>query len=207
MKKLLLSSAVLFTGILMTAFVHEAITPLNIGAALPRGDVKMKDISGKEITLVSSKKENGLLVVFSCNTCPFVIKQESSILELGKLTKESKIGYVVVNSNENQRDAADSFEEMKKYAAKQGYDFPYTVDVNSAMADAFGATRTPEAFLFDKNLKLVYRGAFTDDTDPKMAKVFYLKDAVSSLRDGKEIPVSTTKSVGCTIKRVHKDHD
>lgn len=204
MKKLILSSVVL-AGLTASAFMHDPINPIAIGTALPKGDVKMKTISGKEIALVASKKENGLLVVFSCNTCPFVIKQESSILELGKLTNESKIGYVVINSNEAQRATADSFDEMKKYAEKQGYDFPYTVDANSALADAFGATRTPEAFLFDKNLKLVYRGAFTDDTDPKMAKVFYLKDAVTSLRDGKDIANNATKSVGCTIKRVHND--
>jgi hypothetical protein len=114
---------------------------------------------------------------------------------------------VVINSNEAQRNTADSFDEMKKYARTQGYDFPYTVDVNSTLADAFGATRTPEAFLFDKNMKLVYRGAFTDDSDPKVSKVFYLKDAIASVRDGKVITLNTTKSVGCTIKRIHKEHD
>lgn len=204
MKKLILIPSALLLTIAITAFIHETPPALSIGADLPKGDVKMKDISGKEITLKESKKENGILVVFSCNTCPFVIKQESSILGMGKLTKESKVGYVVINSNEAQRNTADSFDEMKKYAATQGYTFPYTVDVNSELADAFGATRTPEAFLFDKNMKLVYKGAFTDDTDPKVSKVFYLKDAVSSLRDGKAITVNTTKSVGCTIKRVHQ---
>lgn len=206
MKKIIIPSALLIATVL-TAFIHETPAALPIGADLPGGSTKMKSVSGTEVSLGASKKENGLLVVFSCNTCPFVIKQEQSILEMGKLTKEAKIGYVVINSNEAQRSAADSFDEMKKYAEKQGYDFPYTVDVNSSLADAFGATRTPEAFLFDKNLKLVYRGAFTDDADPKISKVFYLKDAVASLRDGKDIPVNTTKSVGCTIKRVHAAHD
>lgn len=206
MKKTFLPAAMI-ACIGLFSFMHDTITSLSIGASLPNAQSKLKDISGKEITLNTSRKENGLLVVFSCNTCPFVVKQEASILEMGKLTKESKVGYVVINSNEAQRSTVDSFEEMKKYAEKQGYDFPYTVDANSVFADAFGATRTPEAFLFDKDLKLVYKGAFTDDTDPKMAKVFYLKDAVAALKDGKAVPVNTTKSVGCTIKRVHKAHD
>lgn len=205
MKKLILFSTALAACLSISAIVNDTPTSLSIGSALPKSDIKMKSVSGKEITLNDSKKENGLLVVFSCNTCPFVIKQEASILELGKITKESKIGYVVINSNEAQRSAADSYDEMKKYARTQGYNFPYTIDANSVLADAFGATRTPEAFLFDKNMKLVYKGAFTDDTDPTLSKVFYLKDAVSSLRDGKEISVNTTKSVGCTIKRVKKD--
>ena len=91
---------------------------------------------------------------------------------------------------------------MRVYASKQGYDFPYAVDKNSELADAFGATRTPEVFLFDKNLKLVYKGAYTDDTDPAMAKVFYLKDAINAVKDEKAVAVSSTKSVGRTIKRV-----
>jgi len=204
MKKILLSSAALIICFTISAFISDAPTVISIGTSLPKGDVKMKDISGKEITLSDSKKENGLLVVFSCNTCPFVIKQEASILEIGKAARESKVGYVMINSNEAQRSDADSFDAMKKYAKKQGYSFSYTVDANSNLADAFGATRTPEAFLFDKNMKLVYKGAFTDNTDPKLAKAFYLKDAVTSLRDGKEISVNTTKSVGCTIKRIKK---
>ena len=199
--KILISSAVII-GLAVTVFTTDTPSSLPIGAPLPKGEIKMQDVSGKEVALNDSKMTNGLLVVFSCNTCPFVVKHESAILETGKYAKENKIGYVIINSNEAQREGVDSFDAMKKYAEKQGYSFAYTVDASSALADAFGATRTPEAFLFDKNLKLVYKGAFTDDSDPKAAKTFYLKDAISSLRDGKEITMNSTKSVGCTIKRI-----
>ena len=201
MKKSFILSSALIAGIIISAFTTGELTSIDIGTALPKGDVKLKDISGKEITLNDSKKENGLLVVFSCNTCPFVIKHEAAIKDMSKQTKDSKIGYVIINSNEAQREGADSFDAMKKYAAGQGYDFPYTVDANSELANAFRATRTPEAFLFDKNLKLVYKGAYTDDSDPANATKFFLKDAVNALRDGKAITVSSAKSVGCTIKR------
>ena len=201
MKKIILSSAVIITGLFISAFISD-ITSINIGTDLPKGDVKIKDVmSGKEITLKDSKKANGLLVVFSCNTCPFVIKHQAVIKDMCKQTNDCKVGYVIVNSNEAQRDGVDSFDAMKKYAESQGYNCPYTVDVNSSLADAFGATRTPEAFLFDKNLKLVYKGAFTDDSDPANATKFFLKDAVNALKDGKEVPVSSAKSVGCGIKR------
>ncbi len=201
MKKITLLSSALIATIIISAFTTGEMTSINIGTTLPKGDVKLKDISGKEITLTNSKKENGLLVVFSCNTCPFVIKHEAAIKDMAKQTKDCKVGYVLINSNEAQRDGADSFDAMKKYATGQGYDFPYTADNNSELANAFGANRTPEAFLFDKNLKLVYKGAYTDDSDPANATKFFLKDAVNALRDGKEVPVSSAKSVGCTIKR------
>ena len=200
MKKIILLCSAFIAAIIISAFTAD-ITSIAIGTALPKGDVKRKDVSGKEITLKDSKKENGLLVVFSCNTCPFVIKHQAAMKDMGKQTKDCKIGYVIINSNEAQRDGADSFDAMKKYAQEQGYDFPYTVDVNSDLANAFGATRTPEAFLFDKNLKLVYKGAYTDDSDPANATKFFLKDAVNALRDGKPVPVSSAKSVGCGIKR------
>lgn len=201
MKKIL-SPILLLATVLLSAFTGE-IASLQVGAALPKGDVKMLNvINGKEITLNEYKKENGLLVVFSCNTCPFVIKQEKQILETAKLAKESNMGVVIINSNEAKRNGDDSLHAMKVYARKQGYDFPYTIDKNSELADAFGATRTPEVFLFDKDLKLVYKGAYTDDTDPAMAKVFYLKDAINEVKAGKPVTVSSTKSVGCTIKRV-----
>jgi len=202
MKKLLFPS-ILIAAAAVTAFTTADITSFSVGTALPKGDVKMTNvITGKEITLADSKKENGLLVVFSCNTCPFVIKQETQILETAKLAMENKMGVVIINSNEAKRDGDDSNNAMRVYASKQGYDFPYAVDKNSELADAFGATRTPEVFLFDKNLKLVYKGAYVDDTELANAKIFYLKDAITSVKDGKAVAVSSTKSVGCTIKRV-----
>ena len=202
MKKSILFSSALVAIMTASAFITGGdITSIAIGTPLPESAVKLKDVSGKEITLKDSRKENGLLVVFSCNTCPFVIKHEAAIKEMSKLTRDAKIGYVIINSNEAQRDGVDSFDAMKKYAEKQGYDFPYTVDVNSDLANAFGATRTPEAFLFDEQLKLVYKGAYTDDSDPANATKFFLKDAVNAIKDGKEIPVSSAKSVGCGIKR------
>lgn len=205
MKKSFLFFAAIIAGIFFNSFTMDGIVEITIGSSLPKGDIKMKDVSGMEKTLLDSKKENGLLVVFSCNTCPFVIKSEAAIKEIGKQTKESKIGYIILNSNEAQRAGEDSFDEMKKYAAKQEYDFSYVVDQNSVVADAFGATRTPQAFLFDKNMKLVYKGAFTDDTDPKNATKFYLKDAINAVREAKEVNVSSTKSIGCSIKRKQAD--
>lgn len=201
MKKITLPLTIL-SAIICYAFAIGEIASISIGSELPKPDVKMINVtSGKETTLKENKMENGLLVIFSCNTCPFVVKQEAVTLENAKLAKAKKIGVVIINSNEAKRESDDSQEAMKTYAKKQGFKFPYTVDANSELADAFGATRTPEAFLFDKDLKLVYKGAYADDTEPANAKQFFLKDAITSLAAGKAIDPNTTKSVGCTIKR------
>ncbi|MBL7889502.1 MAG: thioredoxin family protein [Bacteroidia bacterium] len=196
---LLLTIAVATT---VTAFMPAMNPELEIGKPVPSADVKMMDVTGKEISLGDAKSENGLLVIFSCNTCPYVKLSEARIKEVTALAKKNKIGVVLVNSNEAQREDEDSFEEMKKYAKAQSYDFYYVLDKNSVVADAFGATRTPHVFLFDKK-GLAYRGAIDDNIkDVNDAKEHYLKDAIAAVGSGKPVKTTSTKSVGCSIKRV-----
>ncbi len=177
---------------------------LEIGAAIPKPDFKMMDVSGKEVSLADAKSENGLLVIFSCNTCPYVKLSETRIKETAALAKKNNFGVIIVNSNEAQRDADDSFDAMKKYAVVQGYDFKYVLDKNSQLADAFGATRTPHCFLFNKT-GLVYRGAIDDNIkDENDAKEHFLKDAIVAAALGKSIKTNSSKSVGCSIKRLEE---
>ncbi|MBL0330007.1 MAG: thioredoxin family protein [Bacteroidetes bacterium] len=198
--KVLIATVAVFST--ATAFKLADYTELEIGKAIPSADVKMLDISGKEVSLADAKGENGLLVVFSCNTCPYVKLSESRIKELSKLTKANKVGFILLNSNEAQRGDEDSYDEMKKYAKAQGYDFYYAVDKNSAIANAFGASRTPHCFLFDKK-GLAYRGAIDDNIKSASdAKELYLKDAIVAVGTGKAVKTNSSKSVGCSIKRV-----
>lgn len=177
---------------------------LEIGAAIPKSTNKMTDVSGKEVTLAGVKKGKGLLVIFSCNTCPFVKLSESRIKELTAEALKNDIGAILINSNEAQRNDEDSFEAMKAYAAEQGFSCNYVVDKNSEVADAFGATRTPHCFLFDKK-GLVYRGAIDDNVkDPDAVKEHYLKDAIEAVAKGNLVKTSSTKSIGCGIKRLDK---
>ena len=176
--------------------------PLPIGAPLPSPAAKMKDISGKEVSFGEAMKKNGLLVMFSCNTCPVVRKYQSRTLELGKLALSKDIGVILLNSNEATRGEGDSFDDMKDYGKDQGYNFHYVVDENSAMANAFGASRTPEVFLFDKSGKLVYHGAIDDNANgPAEVTKKYAVTAIDELTAGKDIATKQTRSVGCTIKR------
>ncbi|MDB5252367.1 MAG: thiol-disulfide isomerase [Flaviaesturariibacter sp.] len=199
MKKILfLSAAVATLG--LAAFT--VIDDLQIGSSLPKADVKMKDVSGKEITLKSAMGKNGLLVMFSCNTCPYVVKNQARTKENAAAALSKNIGVVLVNSNEAQRGDDDSYDAMKAYAKEQGYRWSYVVDQNSVIADAFGAKKTPECFLFDNGGKLVYHGAIDDSpSNPDAVSRQHLKVAMEELVAGKEVSVKTSSSVGCGIKR------
>jgi hypothetical protein len=202
MKRLIKISFGAIVLTIASSFVVIDQVELEIGKSIPKADLKVMDVSGSEITLQDAKGENGLLVIFSCNTCPYVKLSESRIKEAAKLAKENKIGFILLNSNEAQRSDEDSFEAMKKYAASQGYDFYYALDKSSIIADAFGATRTPQCFLFNKK-GLAYRGAIDDNIkDATGAQEHYLKDAILAVSKGEVVKINSTKSVGCSIKRV-----
>lgn len=202
MKKLSYILTIAATAVFAFAFTNNDM--LSIGEKAPMADVKMKDVSGKSLSLNDIKNENGLLVVFSCNTCPFVLGWEDQYPELGKLTKKNKIGMVLVNSNEAKRTGDDSMEEMKAHYENAKYNTPYVIDGNHKLADAMGAKTTPHVYLFDKDMNLVYRGAINDkyENKEKTATNFYLNDAIGQLVKGKKIDTPLTTERGCSIKRV-----
>jgi thioredoxin-related protein len=201
MKKMLFSALPVMA---LSMFVFaQVIEPLPLGSPVPKADVKMKDVSGKEVSLKEAQKKNGLLVMFSCNTCPYVVKNQARTLEAAKYAQGNEIGVAILNSNEAKRGADDSFDDMKAYAKEQGYQSYYLVDNNSAMADAFGANRTPECFLFDGSGKLVYHGAIDDNpSDASAVSRKHLLTAIDEMIAGKSISVKESRSVGCTIKRL-----
>lgn len=200
MKKLLLFPVL---ALVAMSFVAIEIKPIDLGTAIPFADKKMENVSdGKWASINDSKKTNGVLVIFSCNTCPYVVGQEARIINIQAQAGRMQIGVVVINSNEDKRNSDDSKDAMKKYAADQKYTAPYLVDSMSVIADAFGATRTPECFLFDKDGKLVYRGSIDDSPkDEKAVKNQYLLNAMTEVSKGKPVTVGTTVSSGCSIKR------
>jgi hypothetical protein len=188
-------------ALMLLAF--SPIEELAIGSKLPKADVKMTDISGKEISLGNTLTKNGLLVMFSCNTCPYVIKNQERTRQILAYAQSKKMGVAVVNSNEGSREKADSYDAMKAYAKDQQYNWIYAVDKNHILADAFGATRTPECFLFDGNGVLVYHGAIDDSpTDAAAVKRTHLKEAIDEMIAAKQVAVTTSRSVGCSIKRL-----
>jgi len=172
------------------------------GNQLPSAEVNLLNANGASTSLKASSKENGLLVMFSCNTCPFVIKNETTTKKTMEFATAHKVGMVIINSNQAKRNDEDSYQAMKEFAKKQGYTVPYLVDEGSKLADQFGANHTPEIFLFNNNGVLVYKGAMNDNpSSPESAKKIYIEDAINALVAGKEINPNTTKSIGCSIKR------
>jgi thioredoxin-related protein len=197
MKTLLLSMLVL-------AMPVVELEQISIGDSAPKTDLKMENLNGEKVSLDDLKMENGLCVIFSCNTCPYVLAWEDRYNELEGICRANKVGFVLVNSNEAKRNGADSMEEMKIHAKDKGYgDYAYVVDTNHELADAFGATKTPDVFLFNGDMNLTYKGAIDDNKkDRHMVLKPYLKKAIDAMAKGQKINPETTKAIGCTIKRV-----
>lgn len=186
-----------------TGFNESPNGELEIGAKAPMIEHEVKDISGEKLTLKDVNKSNGLLVMFTCNTCPWVHKWEDRYNPISTLARENNVGMIALNPNTKYRDNGDGFEDMKKRAKDKNYQFSYALDKKNKLADAFGATRTPHIFLFNSNLELVYRGAIDDNAESaENVEQPYLKNAIKQLAAGDEISTKTTKSLGCTIKRV-----
>jgi hypothetical protein len=205
MNKMLFSVWMLAMSWPMMSFAQTGIPQIEIGAKLPGGDILVKDISGEQLTLNKVAGANGLMVIFSCNTCPFVWGWEGRYIELAEFCKANDIGLIALNPNEARRDGGDSFEEMIDYANEKGYNFYYALDKDHILADIFGATRTPDVFLFNSEMQLVYKGAIDDNMkEPAKVEEHFLKNALANLISGKEISPNFTKAIGCTIKRLEQ---
>ncbi|HEY4147547.1 MAG TPA: thioredoxin family protein [Chitinophagaceae bacterium] len=198
MKNLLLAGIVTAT-LSSFSFFND---PLAIGSDMPKADIKMKDISGSLVSLKDAKTPNGLLVMFTCNTCPYVIKNQGRTKDICHYAQDKKLGVILLNSNEGGRRSGDSYSDMQTYAKEQGYRWYYAMDSDNELADAFGASRTPECYLFNKEGKLVYHGAI-DDSPADITSVHrtHLKDAIIEMLSDKDISVKESRSVGCSIKR------
>lgn len=175
---------------------------LHPGSEMPKGDVKMKDVSGILVSLKEVKTEAGLLVMFSANSCPYVKKNQERTRDICRLAKEKGIGVIILNSNEGGRNNGESLADMQAYAKQQRYDWYYALDSDNEIADAFGATRTPECFLFDKGGKLAYHGAIDDSpADITEIKRNHLQLAINEMVSGKAVSLKESRSVGCSIRR------
>lgn len=211
MKSHIFSIAAVALTVAITSFtLPKDIKSLKVGAKAPKTDMKMKAAAGGEFSLADLKEDNGLLVIFSCNTCPFVVGSskgtegwEGRYAGIKSEAKANGIGMVLVNSNEAKRDKGDSLDDMKKRAEEQGFaDIQYVLDTNSDLANAFGAKTTPHVFLFDKNMKLVYKGAIDDNVDSadKVTEK-WLSTALGQCAAGEKVDPNSTRPVGCSIKR------
>jgi len=188
-------------GFLAATHAQDVATSVALGAAAPAATVKMKGVDGRELSIADAKGEKGTLVIFTCNHCPWVKAWEQRLAELGNACKAKGVGVIVVNPNDPAAYPEDSFEGMQERAKARGFQFPYVVDSTSGVARAFGATRTPEAFLFDASGALVYHGAIDDNAeDATKVTKHYLGDALDAVTAGSRPAVAESKAIGCSIK-------
>jgi hypothetical protein len=176
---------------------------LAIGAPLPEQvmGVKLDVVGGQSIALGQARRDKGLLVVFTCNSCPYARAWEKRLVELGNANAELGMGVVFVDSNASAPQADESLEAMSRRVEEAGHRFPYARDASGQIARAFGAARTPEAFLFDAAGRLAYHGTVDDNAqDESQVTAYWLKDALAAVVTGQQVPVTETKALGCAIK-------
>jgi len=176
-----------------------ATKTLQIGSSIP--DFDLHSIDGKRYSLNSFKDKKALVIIFSCNHCPYVQAYENRIMAIQKDYEEKSAAVIAINSNDAVQYPEDSFEEMKKRAAMKKFNFVYLSDEDQSAAKNFDAAHTPEIFLFNNERKLVYHGKIDDNwQEERKAKTKYLREALDELLSAKEISVPETYSIGCTIK-------
>ncbi|MFC2134477.1 thioredoxin family protein [Bacteroidota bacterium] len=160
----------------------------------------MPGVDGNKYTLESFAEKEILIIIFSCNHCPYVKAYEDRIIKIQSDYRD-KVQIIAVNSNDAIKYPEDSFENMKIRSAEKGFNFLYLHDEDQSIARTYGATHTPEIFVYDKERKLAYHGKIDDNwKEPEKATEHYLLNAVDELIKGVPVSVPETFSIGCTIK-------
>ena len=167
-------------------------------------DFSLPDINGKRVSLAEFKDAKGYLVIFTCNTCPYAIAYEDRIIALDKKYKTKGVPVIAINPNDPDLQPADDVQHMKKRAIEKGFTFPYLVDEKQEIFPQYGATKTPHVYLLEKtkNGNVVrYIGTIDDNySDASSVKTKYVENAVDAMLNGEEIPLTTTRAIGCSIK-------
>lgn len=141
-----------------------------------------------------------LVVIFTCNHCPYAKAYQDRIIELQNKFSE-KVQIVGINSNDDQGYPDDSYENMVRLSKEKSYNFPYLRDDTQDVAKAYGGQVTPDCFVFDKDRKLRYRGRVDDNFEhPDQVKERDLETAIQEILDGKEVSKPESRAIGCSIK-------
>jgi len=194
---------------LMTAclLLMVAASPVKLGYEVGDtvADFKLKNTDGKMVALSDYKDVKGVIVIFDCNTCPVSKAYNERIIALNEKYASKGFPVIAIQPNDPNITAGDSYEEMVRIANKKNYKFPYLNDGDTQVTTrAFGATNTPHTFVLKregKDFKVAYIGAIDDSQkDANAATKKYVETAVDALLSSKDVPVTKTKALGCTIK-------
>ncbi len=163
----------------------------------------LQNIDNTTVSLNDYDTEKGVIVIFTCNHCPYSVAYEDRIIALDKKYKELGYPVVAINPNDPELYPSDSFAEMKKRAKDKGFTFPYLFDENQTVFPVFGATKTPHVYLLknqEGKFTVAYIGAIDNNTNDDKVTLSYLSNALDSIIEGKDPAVTKTKAVGCGIK-------
>ena len=167
-------------------------------------DFDLPAVDGRNIGLSDYPEAKGFILVFTCNTCPYAKAYESRIMDLDKNFASRGYPVIAINPNNPELQPGDSFQAMKDRASSRGYTFPYLLDVAQEVYPKYGATRTPHVFILQRSegaLRVRYIGTIDDNyQDAAAVKTRYVEEAVEALLSGKEVPLETTRAIGCSIK-------
>ena len=181
------------------------MTSLTVGSVgLPIGspaiDFELKGVDGKKYSLKSFAEKKAVVVVFSCNHCPYVQAYEARMVQLQQDYGPRGVTLVAINSNDETNYPEDSFPNMVKRAKEKGFNFPYLRDETQEIARKYGAICTPHFFAYDQKRVLQYKGRMDDNRNPDEVKSRDLRNALDSLLSGKAPLAQETRPFGCSIK-------
>ncbi|MCI4668332.1 MAG: thioredoxin family protein [Bacteroidia bacterium] len=166
---------------------------------------KLPSVSGEEISLANYSQSSAIIIIFTCNHCPYAIAYEERLIKLAKTYSPKGIPLIAISSNDAKQYPQDSFERMKERAAEKGFNFPYLYDESQEVAKSFGAKRTPHAFILkaesEDMWQILYSGAIDDNyKNEQFVKKSYLSNSLDQLLAQGKLAPWHTESIGCTIK-------
>ena len=171
---------------------------LELGKRAP--DFDLLGVDGRRYSLDSFADKRALVIIFSCNHCPYVKAYEDRMVSIQKDYAPKGVQLVAINSNDEKAYPEDSFPEMVRRAKEKGFTFPYLRDETQATVTSYGAVCTPHVFAFDQGRILRYRGRIDDSRDPTKVSSHDLRNALDDLEAGRGVRVPDTRPFGCSIK-------
>jgi peroxiredoxin len=201
MKKLL-QRALVFTVMLSTTVGTFAQGGYQVGDKAM--DFELKTVEGTTASMANHPDAKGFLVIFSCNTCPYVVAYEDRMIELHNTYAPKGFPVIAINPNDSKLSPGDSFDKMKARAKSKKFPFAYAYDETQEITKAYGATNTPQVYLVEKegnDFIIKYIGAIDNNyQDAAAVTKKYVEDAVNAVLTGDSIKEKRTKAIGCTIK-------
>lgn len=190
-------------GLLVLPVAGQASEEIPLGSDMPLADTPLSNVEGGQTTLSGLAGQQGTVIVFWSNQCPWVERAEDRLMGLAEAFSGRGLSFVLVNSNDADSYPQESMAESAARADASSYPtgVTYLSDASSELALAFGAERTPHVYVFDENRTLIYVGTIDDSPgDPANVQEQYLRRALDAVAGGTDVAVPQTKAFGCTIK-------